>query len=113
MAPRTLTNVQDTLSEKLEALTETLGIMFAGSEVTPDTDGDYWTFRIDGKALRFADEFLRSHDVDHILTMCHAAISELKGRPADATIRIDGSAPSKQKLRARRNVSAKKRERSP
>jgi hypothetical protein len=76
-------NVQDTLSEKLQALTETLGIMFAGSEVTLDTDGDYWTFGIDGKALCFAEDFLNSHDVDHILTVSHLAISELKARPAD------------------------------
>ena len=80
--------VQVTLSEKLEALTETLGIMFAGSGVTLGTDGDYWTFSIDSKALRFAGDFLNSHDVDHILTLCHAAISELKARPTVATINI-------------------------
>ncbi len=80
--------MQVTLSEKLEALTETLGIMFVGSEVTLDTDGHYWTFSIDSKALRFAEDFLNFHDVDHILTACHAAISELKARPTVATINI-------------------------
>ena len=82
--------MQDTLSEKLEAITETLGIIFAGVRVTLDTDGDYWTFGIDSKALRFGEDFLKSQDVDYILTMCHAAVSELKTRPEKTTIQIGG-----------------------
>lgn len=80
--------MQDTLADKLEAITDTLGIMFTGWEATLHDDGDYWTFRISGKTLRFAEDFLKASDVDHILTMCHAAISELKKRPALQTVRI-------------------------
>jgi hypothetical protein len=66
--------------------------MFAGLEVNLNTDGEDWTFRIDGKTLRFGEDFLTSHDVDHILTTCHAAISQLKARPAQTTINIGASA---------------------
>ena len=106
---RARATMQDTLSEKLEALTETLGIMFTGSQITLNTDGNYWTFRVDGKALRFTENFLTSHDVDHVLTMCHAAISELKARPAGTTINVGGGSAQAVPSRARKKVSAKKR----
>lgn len=80
--------MQDTLSEKLEALSETLGIMFSGREVMLDTDGDSWTFKIDGKRLRFDEDFLKSHEVDYILSACHAAVAELKARPEKTTVNI-------------------------
>jgi hypothetical protein len=83
--------MQDSLSEKLEALTETLGIMFLGCEITLDTDGDVWAFEIDGKRLRFGEHILKSHDVNYVLSACHAAITELKARPERTTVTIVAS----------------------
>jgi hypothetical protein len=79
--------VQET-QEKLEGITDTLGLMFPGSEATLHSDGAYVTFTISGKRLRFTQDFLKADDLDHVLVMCHAAISELKRRPALATVRI-------------------------
>lgn len=85
--------VQDTHAEKIEAIADTLGIMFPGWEATRHNDGGYATFHISGKTLRFAKDFLKASDLDHVLVMCHAAISEFKRRPALATVRI-GERPS-------------------
>jgi hypothetical protein len=84
--------MQDSLREKLEAVKETLGIVFPGVAVTMRKEGRSWKFKIDGKALRFAEDFLTTYDVDHILSMCHLAIAELRSRPADTTIHIGAPA---------------------
>lgn len=83
--------VQET-QEKLEAITDTLGLMFPGWEATLHTDGEYATFSISGKTIRFTQDFLKVSDLDHVLVMCHAAISELNGRPTLATVRIGAPA---------------------
>ena len=80
--------MQDSLHEKLEAVKETLGIVFAGLAVTMRKQGESWKFNIDGKALRFSEDFLTAYDVDHILSMCHLAIAELRSRPSDTTIHV-------------------------
>jgi hypothetical protein len=85
-------HVLDT-QEKLEAITDTLGLMFPGWQATLHTDSDYATFTISGKTLRFAKDFLKASDLDHVLVMCHAAISELKRRPHLEAVRI--GAPAK------------------
>src|SRR5438270_7337052 len=45
--------MQDTLHEKLDALGETLGIVFTGLRVTRKKDRAGWRFTVDGKSLRF------------------------------------------------------------
>ena len=80
--------MQDSLHEKLEAVRETLGIVFPGLAVTMRKQGESWKFDIDGKALRFGEDFLNAYDVDHILSMCHLGIAELRSRPTATTIHI-------------------------
>jgi hypothetical protein len=80
--------MQDSLHEKIEAIKETLGIVFPGFAVTMRKEGASWRFRVDHKALRFDEEFLSGYDVDHILSMCHLAIAELRLRPSDTTIHV-------------------------
>ncbi|MDB5923955.1 MAG: hypothetical protein JWN13_2891 [Betaproteobacteria bacterium] len=80
--------MQDSLHEKLEAVKETLGIVFPGLAVTMRKQGTTWKFNVDGKALRFSEDFLTAYDVDHILSMCHLGIAELRSRPTDTTIHI-------------------------
>lgn len=84
--------MQTALSEKLEAIAETLGILLPGMQVTLDSNDDRRQFRVDGKAICFTEEFLKAHDIDYILTLCHAAVSELKARPTTSTINVTGPA---------------------
>ena len=80
--------MQDTLHEKLDALGETLGIVFTGLRVTKKKDRDGWRFTVDGKSLRFSEEFLAAYDIDYVLSMCHLAIGELRARPAKTTVHV-------------------------
>ncbi len=84
--------MQDTLQEKLQAVTETLGIVFPGLRVTVAKDGDCWKFKVDGSALRFSGDFLNTYEVDHILSMTHLAIGELRSRGTKTTINIGAPA---------------------
>jgi hypothetical protein len=85
--------MQDSLHEKLEAVKETLGIVFPGVAVTMRRDGSSWRFRVDRKSLRFDEEFLVAYDVDHILSMCHLAIAELRSRPVETIIHVGTPPP--------------------
>ena len=80
--------MQSHLRDKIQALTETLGILFSGSQVAVSREGGAWSFAVSGKSLRFTEEFLSNYDVDHVLSMCHIALSELRTRPTKTTIHI-------------------------
>jgi hypothetical protein len=85
--------VQNRLDDKIQAVKETLGILFQGCAVTAHKKAGCCTFRFAGKAIEFGERVLASHDVDYALMACHAAITELKEHPELDTIEIGSAAP--------------------
>jgi hypothetical protein len=81
--------MQRRLSDKFEAVAESLGILFPGSDVTLEKGPGVCIFRFGGdKVLEFGERLLASHDVDFVLTGCHAAAAGLKENPDVKTVQI-------------------------
>jgi hypothetical protein len=81
--------MQRRLSDKPEAVAESLGILFPGSEVTLEKEPGVCIFRFGGdKVLELGQRLLAPHEVDLVLTGCRAAAAGLKENPDVKTVQI-------------------------